>query len=156
DDDWSEVRVYDLASGKLLNRHASVWTQSLIELASDGKRLYHSSQGVTPGTLEALYLADRPEQPAATGKAAQPARQPLGGEFLLSPDGALLLFRSGTVLRLSRERVEDMRFHAALDPFIHAAFDAERKLLFVLSREGTLDVYSYPDLKLRASKRLDL
>jgi WD40 repeat protein/mono/diheme cytochrome c family protein len=156
DDDWSEVKVFDLASGKLLNRHAGVWTQSLIELAADGKRLYHSSQGVTPGTLEALYLGDRPEQPAATGKAPQPGRQPLGGDFFLSPDGTLLLFRSGTALRLSTEREQDMRFHAALEPFIHASFDAERKLLFVLSREGTLDVYSYPDLKLRASKRLDL
>lgn len=156
DDDWSEVRVFALASGKLVNRHAGVWTQSLIELASDGKRLYHSSQGVTPGSLEALYLGDRPEQNAATAKAGQPGRQPLGGEFFVSPDGSLLLFRSGTVLRLSPDRDQDMRFQGALEPFVHATFDAERKLLLVLSREQTLDVYSYPDLKLRASKRLDL
>lgn len=156
DDGWSDVRVIDLATGKLVNRHSGVWTQSLLSLTADGKRLYHSSQGVQPGTLEALYLADRPEQNAATAKAAPPGRQPLGGEFVLSPDGGLLLFRSGTVLRLAGEREQDMRFQTALEPFVHAAFDAERKLAFVLSREQTLDVYSYPDMKLRASKRLDL
>jgi hypothetical protein len=156
DDGWSDVRVLDLTTGKVLNRHSGVWTQSLLGLTSDGKRLYHSSQGVQPGTLEALYLGDRPEQSAGTGKALQPGRQPLGGEFFLSPDGQLLLFRSGTVLRLAGEREQDMRFQTALEPFLHAAFDTGRKLVFILSREQTLDVYGYPDMKLRASKRLDL
>src|SRR5262249_11289696 len=83
-----------------------------------------------------------------------PGRQPLGGEFLLTPDGRYLLCTSGTVLRLTAGH--QPQFHLALEPFVAAVVDPELKSAFVLGREGTLDVYSYPEFQLRASYRLDI
>jgi hypothetical protein len=91
-----------------------------------------------------------------TYKAPFPGRQPLGGEFRITPDGRFLLCKSGTVLRLAAERDFDLQFHLALEPFIDVAVDPTLGFAFVLSREGTLDCYSYPDFKLKASHRLGI
>ena len=46
------------------------------------------------------------------GRAPGHDKLSLGGEFTISPDGKYLVCKTGTVLRLSEERDEDMRLHA--------------------------------------------
>src|SRR5439155_24917205 len=120
---------------------------SRLQLSGAGKRVYVSSQGVTPGTLEALVLPEKPDDKPVTYRADVPRRNPLGGEFQVTPDGRFLLCRTGTVLRSSADRAEDLKFHAAVEPFAAAAVDARAGACLVLTRDGELKVYSYPDFR---------
>ncbi len=156
DGDWTDVSVVNLDKETVATRWGGVWTRSYLQLAPDQKRLYYSSQGVTPGTLDTLVLPKQLDDKPATYRAAAPGRQPLGGEFQLTPDGRFLLFKSGTVLRLSANRDDDLQFHAALEPFVTATIDPDGHTAFLLTRDGTLDRYSYPEFKLQASRRLDV
>jgi len=120
-----------------------------VGLSRDGKRLYVSSQGVVPGTLDVFDL---------TGK-SKPRRAPnhdklsLGGEFVISPDGKHLICKTGTVLRLSADRDEDMKLHGRIDPLLSVAIDEENKSAWVVSRDGTLKQYSYPEFRLQGRWR---
>ncbi|HZY90037.1 MAG TPA: WD40 repeat domain-containing protein, partial [Gemmataceae bacterium] len=153
--EWAEVSVIDVGKQAVVGRWGGVWARSFLQLTPDGRRLYHSSQGVTPGTLERFDVPAQPEdKPVATRAAA--GRHALGGEFVLSPDGRFLLCKTGTVLRLSAERDSDMRPHADVGPFLDAAVDPEANLAFVLARDGTLRHYSYPDFRPQATYRLAL
>ncbi len=154
--DWTDVSVIDVAKEAVVTRWGGVWTRSYLQLSTDQKRLYYSSQGVTPGTLDALVLPKQVDEKPATYRAPAPGRQPLGGEFQLTPDGRFLLCKSGTVLRVSANRDDDLQFHAALDPFVTAAVDPEARTAFLLTRDGTLEQYAYPEFKLQASRRLDI
>jgi hypothetical protein len=60
------------------------------------------------------------------------------------------------VLRLSANRDDDLQFHAALEPFVTAAIDPEARTAFLLTRDGTLEQYSYPEFKLKTTHRLDI
>lgn len=154
--DWTDVSVIDANKGAVVGRWGSVWTRSFLRLAPDSKRLYVSSQGVSPGTLDALVIPAKTDDKPVTYRAAPPGRQPLGGEFLLTPDGRFLLCKNGTVLRLSSRPDNDLRYHTSLEPFTAAAVDADAHRLFVLTRDGTLDCYGYPDFRLQSSQRLGL
>ncbi len=153
--EWTDVSVIDVGRQAVVGRWGGVWARSLLQLTPDGRRLYHSSQGVTPGTLERFDLPRQPEEKPVSTRAAA-GRYPLGGEFVLSPEGRFLLCKTGTVLRLSPERDEDMRPHADLGPFLDTAVDPEAGLAFVLARDGTLRRYSYPDFRPQAIYRLAL
>jgi WD40 repeat protein len=153
--EWTDLSVIDVSKKAVVGRWGGVWARSFLRLAPDGRRLYHSSQGVTPGTLERFDIPSRPEdKPVATRASA--GRDPLGGAFVVSPDGRFLLCKTGTVLRLSSERDQDMRPHADLGPFLDVAVDPEARLALVLGRDGTLWRYSYPDFRPQATYRLAL
>jgi WD40 repeat protein/mono/diheme cytochrome c family protein len=158
DGDWTEICVVDIKNELSLTRYGRVWTRSFLGLSPDQQRLYYSSQGVTPGTLDALVLPKRPgeSEGVETYSAPAPGRQPLGGEFQLTPDGHFLLCKSGTVLRLSATKQDDLKFHTALEPFVTAAIDPEARTALLLTRDGTLEQYSYPAFELKASHRLDI
>jgi WD40 repeat protein/mono/diheme cytochrome c family protein len=154
--DWTDVTAIDAVRGTVVGRWGGVWNRSFVQLSTDGKRIYHASQGVTPGTLEALVFPAKPDDKPETRKASVPNGHALGGEFLLSPDGRFLLCRTGTVLRTSAERGEDLQFHAAIGPFVAAAIDPESRAAVVLTRDGLLKYYSYPDFKLKVTHSLGL
>ena len=151
--DWSDIAVVDLAKETIVTRWGGVWNRSFLQLSVDQKRVYVSSQGVSPGTLDGLTIpskfADKPD----LYRAAFPGRQPLGGEFQVTPDGRYLLCKTGTILRLSATSEDDLKFYTALEPFLAAAIDADSRAAFVLTRDGTLEQYSYPEFKLRSSQR---
>src|SRR5262249_15271230 len=113
-----------------------------------------SSQGVSPGTLDALVIPAKNEEKPATYRAALPGRQPLGGEFQITPDARYLLCKTGTILRLSAAREDDLKFHTTLPAFVAATVAVEARTAFVLTRDGMLEQYSYPEFKLRTSQRL--
>jgi WD40 repeat protein/mono/diheme cytochrome c family protein len=156
DGEWTDVAVVDPQKEDVVARWGGVWKRSFVQLSGDQKRLYHSSQGVTPGTIEAVVIPNKFDDNPPTYKAPFPGRQPLGGEFLLSPDGKYLLCKNGTVLRLTTSKETDLAFHVALEPFVSVAIEPELKAAFVLSREGTLERYSYPEFKFQASYRLGI
>jgi hypothetical protein len=103
-----------------------------------------------------VVLPNRPDEAPQTYKAPAPGKQALGGEFQITPDGKFLLCKNGTVLRLSPNRESDLIVHTALEPFQAATVDADAGALFLLTREGTLDRYSYPEFKLQSSQRLGI
>jgi WD40 repeat protein/mono/diheme cytochrome c family protein len=152
--DWTDVAVLDLGKQTVVNRWGGVWTRSFLRLSKDQRRLYVSSQGVTPGTLEAFVLPTKLDEPPTSYKAALGAQHPLGGDFTLSPDGKYLLCASGTVLRLAASREADMQHHARIKPFLAAAVDTDLGAAFVLSRDGVVESYSYPDFRPRGTYRL--
>jgi hypothetical protein len=151
DSDWTDVTAVDAAKGTVLGRWGGVWSRSFIQLSADGKRIYHGSQGVTPGTLEALVLPAKADDKPEVRKAMAPKGHALGGEFLLTPDGRFLLCRTGTVLRTAAGRDDDLKFHASVGPFVAVAVDPEAKAAVVLTHDGLLKHYTYPDFKLKVT-----
>jgi hypothetical protein len=151
--DWTDIAAVDWNKQAVVARWGGVWTRSLVQLSHDQRRLYYSSQGVTPGTLEALVLPAKFDEQPATYKAALPQQQPLGGDFVLSPDGRFLLCKTGTVLRLAASREGDLQYHGSIKPFLTAAIDPDLAAALVLTRDGLLEHYSYPDFRLQGSYR---
>jgi WD40 repeat protein len=152
--EWSEIAVVDVNKQAVVGRWGGVWNRSLLGLAPDQGRLYYSSQGVIPGTLEGLVIPRKPADRPTTYRASVPARYPLGGAIQISPDGRFLLCKTGTVLRLSAEN--DLQFQASLPPFLSAAVDADGQAVLLLTRDGLLRRYSYPDFRPQGAQRLGL
>ncbi len=151
--DWTDIAAVDWNKQAVVARWGGVWTRSLVHLSRDQRRLYYSSQGVTPGTLEALVLPAKFDEQPITYKAALPPQQPLGGDFVLSPDGRFLLCKTGTVVRLGASRESDLQFHGSIKPFLTAAVEPDLSAAFVLTRDGLVEHYSYPDFRSLGSYR---
>lgn len=146
--DWTHVTMVPLDKATAARDLGTVWGRSFLSLSRDGKRLYSSSQGVIPGTLDALDVSGKGSQ-----RATNHDKLSLGGQFVISPDGQHLICQTGTVLRLSAEREEDMKLHVKIDPLLSVAVDEENKAAWVVARDGTLKEYSYPDFRLRGKWR---
>jgi hypothetical protein len=116
--------------------------------------LFVASQGVTPGTLDSLLLPANPEEKPTTTRATAREERPLGGDFVVSPDGKFLLHKNGTVVRLSANRDEDLTPVATVVPFLAATVAPEQGAAFVLTADGTLKTYSYPEFKPRGEFKL--
>jgi hypothetical protein len=153
--EWSEVRVLDLDRGAVVASWGGVRAGSLLGLAADQKRLYVSSQGLTPGRVEALVLPAKPEDRPATYRAPDAGRAPLGGPFVLTPDGKFLLCRNGTVLQLADGQEADLKYHTSLPAFLAALVAPDLGAALLLAEDGTLKQYSYPQWKWQAGYRLD-
>ena len=156
--DWTDISVVDLTKEHRVIHYGSIWTRSFVALALDQKRLYHSSQGVTPGTVAALVLPKKAGsgEDARSHVASARVGNRWAAQFQLTADGRFLLCHSGTVLRLSNTDEDDLKFHTAVEPFVAAAVDPEGGLAFFVTRDGTLEQYSYPAFELKKSYRLDI
>jgi WD40 repeat protein len=155
--DWTDITTVDTTRGQVLATWGGVWTRSFLGLSPDGRRLYFSSQGVTPGTLDALVLPGRfSDDRPATYRVPNYEKQELGGDFVMSPEGRFLLNKKGTVLRLTGDRDTDLQPHAKLEPFLAAAVDVEGRQLYLLGKDGLLKRYSYPEFRLQGQVRLPL
>jgi WD40 repeat protein len=149
--EWTEVTVVDASKGEVIGRWGGVWHRSFLKLAPDGKRLYFSTQGVSPGYVEALVIPARPDEKPVQYRSAARPEQRLGGDFLITPDGKFLLCKTGTILRLSADRDEELKPVASVEPFLAAATDPERGLALLLAADGSLKRLSYPDFKPQGS-----
>ena len=147
DSEWTDVAVVDSAKEAIVARWGGVWNHSFIQLSPDQKRLYVSSQGVKPGTLDVLPIPGKIDDKPAAYRAAVPTQYALGGECQATADGHFLLCKTGVVLKASETRDEDMQFQAWVGPFTAAAVDADAHSAFVLTREGVLKQFSYPEFK---------
>jgi WD40 repeat protein/mono/diheme cytochrome c family protein len=152
ENDWSSLAVFPLTKGKEARDLGTVWGSSFLALSPDTKRLFVSSQGVVPGTLDAFTLSGKDN----SVRAPNHDKLSLGGEFVISPDGRYLICKSGTVLRLSAEREEDMKLHARIEPHLALSLDSEGKSAWLVARDGTLRKYSYPEFRLQGRWRAGL
>lgn len=151
---WTDIAVIDTSKQVVAGRWGGFWNRSLLQLSSDEKRLYVSSQGITPGKLEGLAIPskfdDKP-QPYS----AKVGNYGLGGAFTVAPDGQFLLQQSGSAIRIAANPGEDLRDLVPVAPHLSVAIDSERGVMFLLARDGTtLKQYSYPDLKWQKDYRL--
>ncbi|MBL8796921.1 MAG: WD40 repeat domain-containing protein [Planctomycetia bacterium] len=154
--DWSDVAIIDVASEKLIGRFGGVWNRSFLKLSPAQDRLFFSSQGVSPATLDTLWLPGKNDEKPLQYRAPTVDRRPLGGDFLVSPDGKFLLHKTGTVLKLAAERDEDLQPVRLLEPFLSGVVNPDSKSLLLLTADGSLKHYSYPEFKLRGSYRLGI
>jgi WD40 repeat protein len=153
---WTDLFVVDTHQDKVAARWGGIWSRSLLQLAPDQKHLYVSSQGVTPGVIEGVTLPARLDDKPVPYRSRAVGKQPLGGPSSITPDGKYLLCRTGTVLRLTPERETDLEYAATLPAFLAAATDLNQRAVFVLTAEGWLKRYSYPDFKPERSQRLGI
>ncbi len=151
---WSDVTVLDARSGSVAARWGGVWGRSFLRLSADQKRLYFSTQGVSPGSLEALVIPGRLDEKPAIYRSPARDGHALGGEFVVSPDGRFLLSKTGVVLRAGGGPDNDLRYETTLVPFLAASVDAEPGAAVLCSEDGALRRYSYPIFKLLAEYRL--
>jgi WD40 repeat protein len=152
--DWSEITVVDANKQTVAARWGGVWSRSFVKLTPDATRLYYSSQGVSPGKIEGLVLPRKFDERPAAYASPEVGKHALGGDFVISPDGKFLLCKTGTVLRLSATRDEDLKQAATIEPFVTAAAAPELGMAFALAQDGALRVYSYPDFRLAGTYRL--
>jgi WD40 repeat protein len=145
--EWTDVVVIDTEHERIAGRWGGIWRRSPLRLAPDQKRLFVATQGVSPGRIEAFPIPEKlDEKPTPVRSTARPD-QILDGDFIVSPDGGLLLSKTGTVLRAS-----DMQVLARLPAFLAATVDPARGL-FLSTDDGQLLHYSL-DLALVGSYRL--
>jgi WD40 repeat protein len=154
--DWSDVAIIDVAAEKIVGRFGGVWNRSFLKLSPAQDRLFFSSQGVSPATLDTLFLPGKTDEKPLQYRAPTVERRPLGGDFLVSPDGKFLFCKTGTVLKLAAERDEDLQPVRFLEPFLAGAVDPESKAVLLLTADGSLKHYSYPEFKLRGTYRLGI
>jgi WD40 repeat protein len=150
--DWADVAVIDTSKQTVVARWGGVWTKSALALSPSSRRLFVSSRGVSPGTLEFFGLPSRWEDRPAASKVAIVPDRPLGGALVLSPDGRFLLCQTGTVLRLASEG--PVQYHAGVSPFTAAVIDPDVAAALLLTRDGTLEYYSYPEFRLQGKHGL--
>jgi hypothetical protein len=151
---WTDIAIVSLERQAVVARWGGVWGRSFLQLTPDQSRLYFSTQGVSPGQVEAFVIPkDLTRKPVPYSSPAR-GKQRLGGEFLITPDGKYLLCKTGTTLRLSSAADDDLRHHVTIEPFLSAAVDPDRAIALVVTPEGSVRVYSYPDFKLRGTCRL--
>jgi WD40 repeat protein len=151
---WTEILGLDVVKRSAPTSWGGVWRNSFLKLSPDQKRLYVSTQGVMPGQIDAFVIPEKLDDKPVQYTSPEKGKHPLGGEFLLSPDGKFLLCKTGTVLRLSAEREEDLKYAATVELFLAAAVDPERRATLLLTQDGSLKHYSYPDFKVRGTYRL--
>jgi WD40 repeat protein/mono/diheme cytochrome c family protein len=152
--DWTDLTVLDLNREVTAARWGGLWTRSFLQLAPAQDRLYVSTQGVSPGYVEALPLASKLDDKPAALRSPSPEKHSLGGEFLLTPDGQFLLCKTGTVLRLAPGQEGDLQYAATVEPFLAAAVDPGHGAVLILNSEGAAKQYTYPEFKLQATHRL--
>ena len=134
--DWTEVAVVDANKQALVARWGGVWARSFLKLTPDGTRLYYASQGVSPGKVEGLLIPKKLDARPAAYASPEVGKHPLGGDFVISPDGKFLLCKTGTVLRLSATRDDDLKQAATVEPFVAASVAPELGAAFVLAQDG--------------------
>jgi WD40 repeat protein/mono/diheme cytochrome c family protein len=152
--DWTEITVVDANKAAVAARWGGVWGRSFLKVTPDGTRLYYSSQGVSPGKVEGLVLLKKFDERPTAYASPEVGKHALGGDFVISPDGKFLLCKTGTVLRLSATRDDDLKRAATIDPFVAAAVAPELGAAFALAQDGSLCVYSYPDFRPAGTYRL--
>lgn len=152
--DWSDIIVLDVKREEIVARWGGIWNRSLLRLSPKQDRLYVSTQGVSPGQVDGLVIPAKLDDKPVQYTSPERGKQPLGGQFVLTPDGRFLLCKTGPVLQLSPNPIDDMRHVTTLEPFLTATVDAEGQALFLTTADGSLKQLSYPDFKPERTWRL--
>ncbi len=137
----TKVAVIDTKKKSIVADLGRVYMGANLRMTPDAKRLYFSTNGVSPGSAEGIWQAG--------GKRSSGGG---GGPFLLSPDGKFMVFQqSGLVLRLGKSAADDMKEAAKVKQHRAAAIDVEGKTVWLATAEGELIKLSYPDFELETT-----
>ncbi|MBA4191240.1 MAG: hypothetical protein C0467_24935 [Planctomycetaceae bacterium] len=137
----TKVAVIDTKKKSIIADLGRVYMGANLRMAPDGKRMYFSTNGLSPGSAEGIWQAGGKR---STG--------PGGGPFVITSDGKFMVFQqSGLVLRLGKSVADDMKEAAKVKPHRAAAIDVEGKSVWLATAEGELIKLSYPDFELETT-----
>lgn len=140
---WSKLVVVDIKKKSIVGQLAGPYMGSNLRMTPEGKRLYFSTNGLSPGSMEAVWLGSGGK--TATGRGAG------GGPFNITPDGKFIIFRSGLVTRIGKSPQDDMKEAGKVSPNRAAVMDLASKTIWLATHEGNLEKWSYPDFELQES-----
>jgi hypothetical protein len=131
---------------------------TMIHLTPDQSRLYLTSapRGDYPSSY---YYNDGPycvligQGPNAVHE-AQRQEQTIGGDFAITPDGRHLVALGGSVMRLSKTQVVDLRPVAKLEPSVAVAIAPGTSTFFIATHTGFVKQYELESFQLQKSVNL--
>ncbi len=148
----SEVVDVDVTRKSIVGKLGPCWMGSYLEITPDGKRLYHCSLGISPNSISPIWLGAGSEEIPRSVRSDP--KTPIGGWFYITPDGKYVVMNTGTVLRLARNRRDDLKPVAKIERNLCAATDKGASVLFVGTPDGALKVYTYPSMEVKDSYML--
>lgn len=136
----TKLNVIDVRKKSIVGDLGGVYMGSNLRMTPDGKRLYVSSNDVSPGSAEGVWLDGKGKPTRSSGAAS--------GPFDITPDGKFLIFRSGPVLRVGKSAQDDLKEAGKIKSNRAACVDVKGKTAWAATPEGELLRLSYPDFEL--------
>lgn len=148
---WSEVTVIDATRKAIVAHWTGIYSGAILQMHPDQKRVYFGTVGISPGDYYCVpipeKIADRPK----SYDSPYHGEYPLGGRFVISPDGRFLLGGSGPVLRLAKTAQDDMKYLSTLEAWDAAAVDEGASFVLVSTKQEMLKTYLLTDFKVASS-----
>ncbi len=144
------VCVVDISKQSIVARWGNDSCAPYLRMKPDGKRLYYGNQRVSPADFFAIVIPDDVDTDKVTSyDSPYHGEYSLGGPFQISPDGAYIVAATGAVLRLAKNRPDDMKYAGKLEPHNAAVFRGDS--VWLVTQAGMLKCYSFPECELRES-----
>jgi len=137
----TKLAVIDVKKKSIVGDVGGLYMKSNMRMTPDGKRLYCSSNGLSPGSMNGTWLGEKGKPGMSHGAG--------GGPFDITPDGKFVVFQSGMVSRLGKSPTEDLKEAGKVKPNLGFALDVGAKTVWLATREGELQKVSYPDFELQ-------
>ncbi len=138
----TKLAVIDTKKKSVVSDLGGLYMKSNLRMTPDGKRLYFSSNGLSPGSANGVWLdggGAKPTRSSGTG----------GGPFEITSDGKFVVFHSGLVARIGKSAQDDLKEAGKVKQNRGAVLDPADKVVWVATREGELQRVSYPDFELQ-------
>jgi hypothetical protein len=119
---------------------------AFVRVHPDQARFYVGSVGTAPGDYGCCYLfADAAPQVAGEAYRFYDSRangeHPMEGDFLLTPDGKLLLGSTGAVVKLGPTRDADLEWRAQAEPWVAATVAPGCDTVFLSTADGEIKTF---------------
>ena len=147
------ISVVDPGRRSVVATYGTFYSNSILKLHPGGTKLYFGTTGVSPGDFHCIVIPTGKNR-AVTYDSPYHGEHPLGGDFVISPDGNYLIAATGIVLRLARNQQDDLKFAAKVEQHSARVVDVKAKVLMCTTRDGSLKIYSYPGFDLKTSLTL--
>ncbi len=141
---WSSIAVVDVARKALIAKWANIETKSVLRISPDRKRLYLAGSRITSIQIPDDVTKDKAE----IWDVMQQGSAVSSMSLLVAPDGKHVVSPTGSVLRVAKNRTDDLKLAGTVEAWYAAAMDEGAGVLLVATR-GMIKGYSYPDLKLQ-------
>jgi DNA-binding beta-propeller fold protein YncE len=118
-----------------------------MRMTPDGKRVYASSNGVSPGQTNGFWISD-PKLTTSHGGG--------GGMCEITADGKYIVFQTGFVARIANSATDDLKEAGKVTENRGAVLDTAAKTLWVATAGGGLEKWSVPDFEKKETYNLPL
>ena len=129
-----------------------LWHRNIIRMSPDQKKLYLSIIDLSPKSMLSFNLPRRINEDSDAPAAKRHSGN--GGKFSMLPDGRGIVLQSGQFFQISQNPAADFKPANAVSPHISLATSINAKYLFVGTEKKEVKVYTYPDLNLESSFKL--